>query len=65
MRNQHMHSWLNIFLNLDDETFKCYSMKTLLDLFLNIKILVVHLTNYIDLNNLLHHVNNFSCSNND
>ncbi len=50
---------------LHDETFKCRSKKTLLDLFLNREILVVHLINYIDFNSLLHHVNNFSRSNYD
>jgi len=59
MPNQHVHFGWRIKTTLNDETIKCHSKKTLLNFFINKKILVVHLINYIDLNGLLHHVINF------
>ncbi len=44
---------------LNDETLNCCIKKILLDFFLNRQIITIHLINYIDFNNLLHHVNNF------
>jgi hypothetical protein len=50
---------------LNDKTIKCHNKKTLLDFFINRKILALHLINYIDLNGSLHHVINRKCLNYD